>query len=147
MKQNLAAHYQILTIIWTSLLASQAIFLVVAFFAKPELLRFDFSDGPLEPDAPVILALAAAAIGCVTASFVIKRRIYERAVHRQHPAQIQSGLITALALSEVSSLIGLFLAFAFDYQYFFLWFVLGIVAMLLHYPKQDDLLAAGYKQK
>lgn len=147
MKQNLAAHYQILTIIWTSLLASQALFLVVAFFAKPELLRFDFSLSPLEPNAPVILGLAGVAFAPAAASFVVKRRLYEQAVHQQDPAQIQAGLITALALCEASSLIGLFLAFAFDYQYFFLWVALGIVAMLLHYPKQDDLLAAGYRQK
>ena len=55
-------------------------------------------------------------------------------------------LIIALALCEASSLIGLTLAFAFDYQYFFIWFALGILGVLLHLPRQNDLLAADYKR-
>lgn len=147
MKQNLVAHYQILMIIWVSLLFSQLLFLIVAFVAKPELFRFDFSQGPLEPSSLVILGLALIALACVAASFILKRRLYERAVEQQDPGQVQSGLITALALCEGSSLIGLFLAFAFDYQYFFLWFALGVLGMLFHFPSQNDLLAAGYRQK
>jgi hypothetical protein len=37
------------------------------------------------------------------------------------------------------------MAFAFSYQYFFLWFALGILGMILHFPKRDNLIAAAYK--
>ena len=145
MKPNLAAKYQTLLILWAALLFSQIIFIVMLFFVKPNLFRFDFSESPLEPSGAMILGFAVAAVTCVVISFAFKRRLYERAVAEQDPAQVQSGLIIALALCEASSLFGLVLAFAFDYPYFFLWFILGIFGMLLHFPRQTDLLAAGYK--
>lgn len=147
MKPDLVAQYQTLLIIWAALLFSQVLFLVMLFFTKPDLVRFDFSQNPLAPSGAMILGFAVAAVTCVVISFAFKRRLYERAVEAQDPAQVQSGLIIALALCEASSLFGLVLAFAFDHPYFFLWFILGIVGMLLHFPKQSDLLAAGYKQK
>lgn len=146
MKPNLVAQYQTLVIIWAALLFSQVLFLVMLFFTKPKLFRLDFSQSPLEPSAPMIFGFAVAAVTCVALSFAFKRRLFERAVAEQNPAQVQSGLVIALALCEASSLFGLVLAFAFDYPYFFLWFALGIVASLLHFPKQTDLLAAGYKR-
>jgi hypothetical protein len=39
------------------------------------------------------------------------------------------------------------LAFVADYQYFFLWFILGIGATIFHFPRRDNLIAAGYKKQ
>jgi F0F1-type ATP synthase membrane subunit c/vacuolar-type H+-ATPase subunit K len=147
MKPNLVAQYQTLVVVWGALLMSQVLFIVMLVFTKPNLFRFDFSASPLEPSSTMILGLAVAAAVCFVLSFGFKRRLYERAVEEQNLAQVQSGLVIALALCEASSLFGLVLAFAFDYPYFFLWFVLGILGMLLHFPRHADLLAAGYKQK
>src|SRR5687768_8626789 len=146
-KPNLVAQYQTLVIIWAALLFSQVLFVVLLVFTKSNLFRFDFSASPLEPSASMILGLGGAALVCFVLSFGFKRRLLERAIEEQSIAQVQSGLIIALALCEAVSLFGLVLAFAFDYPYFFLWFVLGILGMLLHFPRQTDLLAAGYKQK
>lgn len=146
MKPNLVAQYKTLVIIWAALLFSQVLFVVMLFFAKPNLFRFDLSQSPLDPSAAMVLGFAVAAVTCVAISFAFKRRLHERAVAEQNPAHVQSGLIIALALCEASSLFGLVLAFAFDHPYFFLWFALGILGMLLHFPKQTDLLAAGYKR-
>ena len=146
-KPNLVAQYQTLVIIWAALLFSQVLFVVLLVVVKPNLFRFDFSQGPLEPSGAMILGFSVAALTCVALSFAFKRRLFERAVEEQNPVQVQSGLIIALALCEASSLFGLVLAFAFDYPYFFLWFALGVVGILLHFPRQNDLLAAGYKQK
>lgn len=147
MKQNLVAQYQTLVVIWAALLFSQVLFVGMLVFTKPNLFRFDFSASPLEPSAPMILGFGVAALTCVALSFAFKRRLYERAVEEQNPTQVQSGLVIALALCEASSLFGLVLAFAFDYPYFFLWFAVGVVGMLLHFPRQNDLLAAGYKSR
>jgi hypothetical protein len=59
---------------------------------------------------------------------------------------VQTGLIIAVALCEASSLFGLTLAFAFDYQYFFLWIILGILGIALHFPRRSELHAASYKK-
>lgn len=146
-KPTLVEQYQILVIIWASLLMSQILFLVLLFVVKGELFRFEFSQSPLAPSWPMILAFAVAAVACFLISFSFKNRFIVRAAVEQKPELVQSGFIIALALCEACSLLGLCLAFAFNYQYFFFWFALGIVGILVNFPKQDHLLAAGYKQK
>jgi len=146
LKPNLVAQYQTLIILWAALLMSQFMLLLVAFFAKKELFNFRFDQPVTGQSGTMILGFAVAALTCFFFSFAFKKRFNERAVEQQDPKLVQTGLIIAIALCEASSLIGLTLAFAFDYQYFFLWFALGIVGVLLHFPRQSDLLAAGYKR-
>lgn len=141
-------------IIWAALLMSQVMFVALVFITRPELFRFDFSQPMLGPSwrptgssAAVIIGFAVAAVTAVLFSFAFRKRLNERAVAEQNPAHVQSGLIIALALCEASSLFGLTLAFAFDYQYFFLWIALGILGMILHFPKRDHLHAAAYKSQ
>jgi hypothetical protein len=145
-KPTLVAQYQSLIVIWAAILMSQLMLLVVLFFTRKELFEFRFDQPIIGQSAAMILGFAVAAITCVGFSFAFKRRFLERAIEQQDPGLVQSGTIIALALSEASSLIGLCLAFAFDYQYFFAWFALGIAAILFHFPRQNDLLAAGYKR-
>ena len=144
-KPNLVAQYQTLIVLWAAVLISQVMLLVLLFFIKNELFELQFSQ-PIEGQSgAMILGFAVAAITCVGFSFAFKRRFLERAVEQREPRLFQTGLIIAVALCEASSLIGMCLAFAFDYQYFFTWFILGIAATLFHFPRQSDLLAAGYK--
>jgi hypothetical protein len=145
-KPNLLAQYQTLVIIWGGLLMSQFLFLVMLFLVKNELFQFRFDQPLTGQSAAMILGFAVVALTCVGFSFAFKKRFLERAVAEQKPELVQTGLIIAIALCEASSLLGMCLAFAFDYQYFFAWFVLGIAGILAHFPKQNDLLAAGYKR-
>ena len=145
-KPNLVAQYQSLVVIWAAILTSQIMFLVVLFVTKKELFEFRFDQPVTGQSGSMILGFAVVALTCVGFSFAFKRRFFERAVEQQEPKLIQTGTIIALALCEASSLIGLCLAFAFDYQYFFAWFILGIAGILFHFPRQNDLLAAGYKR-
>ena len=138
--------YRTLVIIWFALLMSQVMFLVVIFAAKPEVLRFDFTKPLLGENAPIIIALAVLALANFALSFVMKKRSYEQAIAEQKIAFIQTGLIIACALCEVISLLGFVLAFAFAYQFFFLWFALGIFGILLHFPRRDSVIAASYKK-
>jgi hypothetical protein len=79
-------------------------------------------------------------------SFVFKSKLLKEAVDKQSTAQVQTALIIALAFCEATALFGFVLAFAFNYQYFFLWFALGILGFLLHFPKRDQLVAASYRK-
>ena len=145
-KPNLVAQYQTLIVLWAAILMSQFMLILVLFFTKQELFEFQFSQPVEGQSGAMILGFAVAAITCVGFSFAFKRRFLERAVEQQEPKLIQTGMIIAVALCEAASMIGMCLAFAFDYQYFFAWFILGIAATLLHFPRQNGLLAAGYKQ-
>ena len=148
--QNISVEqmYRTSVIIWLALLVSQLLFFVLIYFTKPELFRFDFSK-PLLGDGEnsvFIIALAFVALTTVAMSFVLKSKFYNQAVNEQKPALIQSGLVVACALCESSALFGVVLAFAFDYQYFFLWIILGAIGVLLHFPKRDTFIAASYKR-
>lgn len=142
---KIAGQYQTMIVLWAALLMSQFMFILVIFLTRPQLFTLDFSQHFFGNSMAQILGFALAAITVVILSFAFRKKFNERAVAEQSPALMQQGLIIACVLCEASSLFGLALAFAFDYQYFFLWFVLGITGILLHFPKRDGLLAASVK--
>jgi hypothetical protein len=143
---NVKVKYETLVVIWAGLLVSQALFLVLIYFVKPQLLTFD-SSGPLLGEHPIVTVLfAAAAIAVFILSFVLRDQHIRRSVIDQDAGCVQTALVLGCALSELSSLLGLVLAFVFDYQYFFLWIALGIIGVLCHFPRRDTLAAASYKK-
>ena len=143
---NVEQTYKTLLIIWFALLVSQLLFLVVIFFSTPEVFRFDAGKPLLGENAIIIAAFAVLAVTNFALSFIMKKRSFEQAVEKQQIAYVQTGLILACAFCEAISLLGMVLAFAFSYQYFFAWFALGIVGILLHFPRRDDVIAASYKK-
>jgi F0F1-type ATP synthase membrane subunit c/vacuolar-type H+-ATPase subunit K len=143
---NVEKQYQTLAVIWFALLVSQLMFLVLLFFVKREIYSFDFSRPPLSENAPVIIAFAVLGISAVLISFVLRKIFLARAINGQKPAMAQTALVVGCALCEATTLFGLVLAFAFNYQYFFLWFALGIVGIILHFPRRENLIAASYKR-
>lgn len=147
-KINTGQFYQTLIVLWFALFVSQFLFLVVLYFIKPELFSFDFSQ-PLLPGkfAIIVGIFALVAITNVAVSFLIRKKYLDQAVAEQNIHFVQTALITGCALCESVSLFGLMLAFVANYQYFFLWFILGIAAMIFHFPKRDNLIAASYKAK
>jgi len=143
---NVEAQYKTLTIIWFALIVSQLMFAVVIFFVKPEVLRFDFSK-PLVGDNPMLIGIfALLAISNLVLSLMISRKYLNQAIAEQTPALVQTAMIVGCALCEAISLCGVLLAFAFSYQYFFLWIALGIIGTILHFPRRENLIAASYKR-
>lgn len=143
---NFEGQYKLMAIIWFAMLASQMLLLMVLFFAKPEAFQFDFSKSPLGENPMMTMMFAVLAISNLGLSFVFKRKYLNQAITEQKPALVQTAMILGCALCESISLFGLVLAFAFSYQYFFLWFALGIVGTILHFPKRENLIAASYKK-
>lgn len=144
---NANAQYQTIIIIWGALLMSQFMLLLVIFLTKPALFSFDFSR-PVSggENLPLVIALGVLGLTTFTLSFILKKKFIDHAINAQKPAQIQSALIVGCALCESVTLFGVVLAFAADYQYFFAWFALGILGIILHFPKRDDFFAASYKR-
>lgn len=143
---NVEQQYRVLSVIWFVLLFSQLMFLVVVFVARPEVFSFDFSK-PISGENPAVtIAFAALAIVNFALSFVVEKRAVAQGVAEQKVQYVQTGLIIACALCEAISLLGLVLAFAFSYQYFFFWFALGILGIVLHFPRRDNVIAASYRK-
>jgi F0F1-type ATP synthase membrane subunit c/vacuolar-type H+-ATPase subunit K len=89
---------------------------------------------------------AVLAISNLGMSFVFGRKYINQAIAEQKVELVQTAVIIGCALCEAISLYGVVMAFAFSYQYFFLWFALGILGTILHFPKRDNLIAASYKK-
>lgn len=143
---NPAGIYQTLMVLWGALTISQLLFIVMIYFTKPELFSLELK-GPTEHEAfPILLVLGFVALCSVAASFVVRRRSSNQAATQQSPVVLQTGLILAMALCEAATLFGLITAFAFNYQYFFLWIALGVFASLLHIPRFNEVLGATYKR-
>lgn len=144
--RNVAQIYRINVILWMAFLASQFLFVVVLYFAKPQAFKFDFSKPLFGEIAVVVAVLAFIALLNFALSFFLKSASVKRAIEEQKPELMQTALVLACAFCESVSVIGMILAFVFDYQYFFLWFALGILGIILHFPKLDNYLAADYRK-
>lgn len=144
--QSIDERYQKLRVVWSVLLTSQFFLLSVVFFSKNELFKFEFTQ-PLAGNNPVmVLVLAVVGLTSFALSFFMRWRMLKQAEAEQNPDFVQTALIISCALCESISLFGLVLAFALEYQYFFLWFGLGILGIILHFPRKQALLAATYKK-
>ncbi|HKP68743.1 MAG TPA: hypothetical protein VJV05_05645 [Pyrinomonadaceae bacterium] len=139
--------YQTLVVVWLALLVSQVLFFAIVWFVKPYIFQHEtpppfFGTMPL-----VILVFSISAIAFLLLSFVLSRQHMQRAARDQDASCVQTGLILGCALSEIPSILGLVLAFAFDYPYFYVWIALGTLGMLLHFPRKGNLDAAMFKIK
>lgn len=138
--------YKTSVILWASLLFSQIIFLGVLFFSKPEVFNFDFSTSPFDGNAILPIIFLFLAVTNLGISFFIKSQTVKKAVAEQNPRLLQTGTILACAFCESVSIMGLILALAFSYPYFFVWFALGIIGIFLHFPRRENFAAANYKK-
>ena len=145
-KPNVEGQYRIMAIIWLALLVSQFLLLVVLFFAKREIFNFDFSRPLLGDNPAMVIALAVLGGSTFLLSFVLRKKFVNQAINEQKTELVQTAMVIGCALCEATTLFGLVLAFALSYQYFFLWFALGILGTILHFPSRENLIAASYKK-
>lgn len=143
---NIEGVFHTMMIIWGALVMSQLLFPVIVFASKPELFRFDLRP-PLLGDSPIEVGfLGFIALVSVIMSFTLRKRFNNQAAATQNIGLVQTAMIFGCALSEMASLFGIFVAFVFDFRFFFAFSALGIVGTLLHFPRRDDVHAASYKQ-
>ncbi|MEZ5429475.1 MAG: hypothetical protein R2747_24740 [Pyrinomonadaceae bacterium] len=138
--------YRTLMIIWFGLFMSQLMFFVLVFFAKPELFSLDLSRPALGGNPPIILIFFLLALSNLVLSLFLGKMFIDRAIEEQKVPLVQTAMIIGCALCESISLLGIFLAFILSYQYFFIWILLGIFGMTLHFPKRAHIQAAGFKK-
>ena len=141
-KQN--AH-KTMVFIWASLVVSQLMFVAMAYFIVEGLFPPNLSKPLLDENAMMIGLAVIAALLALGLSFYKRAAILRKSIEDQSVALVQQAVITSLALAESVSLVGLFLAFTFHYQYFIIWMIVGIAAALLHFPQRRDIDNATFK--
>lgn len=142
---NPADAHQTLLILWLALLVSQFLFLVLLYFIKPEVVRFDLSQPLLGSNAIAVALLGIFSVNNLVVSFRVRKRYLDQAVSEQNVGLVQTAVIIGCALCESVSLFGMVLALAFAYPYFWLFFVLGIVGTLFHFPSKKNVEAASFR--
>jgi F0F1-type ATP synthase membrane subunit c/vacuolar-type H+-ATPase subunit K len=140
------AFYQNLAIIWFALFSSQFIFLLVIYFIEPSVYKFDFSKSILSEQPAIVIIFAIAAIFNLVISLGLKKKFLAQSIDEQNIHFVQTTMIVGCALCEVVSLLGFMLAFVAQYQYFFIWFALGITGMIFHFPLRQNVMNANYKK-
>jgi F0F1-type ATP synthase membrane subunit c/vacuolar-type H+-ATPase subunit K len=142
-EQPVKIEYQTLVVVWAGLLMSQALFFVLIWFIKPELISRDTTRPFLGSQPLIILVFAGSALIFFLLSQVISRQHVQRAIRDRDAGCVQTGLVIGCALSEISGILGVILALIMDYPYFYLWIALGIFGILLNFPRRSSLNAAS----
>ena len=134
---KLEARYRIQIIVWLALISNVGMFLLITNIIEAP---------PVNTDnmmmAWILLALGVFAFAL---SFILKRRLLSMAIDQGRPEMVQTGLIVAMALCEVSALCGLVVFFVTGTKYYYIFFIISVLGMLLHMPRREHLRAASFK--
>ena len=145
-KPDIDQLFRTMAIIWFVLLMSQFALVGVAYSIAGDALQTNVEQGFLGAYPPVVFCAIMLAVSNLAISFFMRRRANEQAVADQNVKYVQTGLVIACAFCESISIIGMVLAIAFAYPYFYLWFAVGILGIFLHFPRRQHLLDASFKQ-
>ena|SRR5687768_15325060 len=134
------ARYRVMLIIWFALLSAVASYFVVGqLVPKPEVESV--------PNKMLTVILTALGTFMVVVSFVIKQRFLNQSVEQQKVALVQTGFIVAIAMCEAGALFGLVDLMTTGNRYYFVVMIIAALGILVHFPRRDHLLAAGYKNQ
>ena len=142
------ARLRVMRILWIAFLASVGLYALVAYLANPlsDAERARIQGDPAPTGIPAVLvALFALGVALVVASFVLKQAFAKKAAARQLPDAFQTGFILALAFCESAALFGLVGLFVTGSRYAYALLALGALAIALHFPRREQLLAAYFK--
>ena len=132
------ARHQTLMIIWAAqLMALLGIVLLSVLVLQPSA-----SDNTM-----LFWILAGASVLLVAISFAVKQKLFAQAIEKQSPAQIQQAQIVAMALCEAAGLFGMLARAITGSPYFYLLFAVGVIGMLLHFPRREPLIAASFRNR
>ena len=142
MQPELGPKYQTLLILWFAMVMSVGLYFLVTIFAAPQAAI----DSAHAPDARLVWGLAALGLVFVVASFAVKHKLLDRSVANQNLGLVQQAMIVALAMCEVSALLGLVAFFVIGSREYYLLFLLAAAGMILHAPRRSQLEAAGWNR-
>lgn len=127
------AHHRKLLFLWVGILMSISLLLGLTIFVP--------ASNP-EPNTTLGFALIGVAFMSVIGSVLIKLRVVQRAIEKRDAAMLQTGYIVSFALCESAAIWGVVGHFVAGTSYYYFSFALGVLGMLFHFPKKDDVRAA-----
>jgi len=136
---DISTAYRTLLILWVAFAGFQIFLFSLAWVSKPEAFSVDRSK-PLLGDYQVLIILVSVfGIYGLIRSVQLHTKYIKKAVAEKKSEFVQTALIVGAALAMSVSLWGVFLAYAIEYQYSFIWMMAGLAATCLHFPRRRDL--------
>jgi len=129
------AHRSLL-IIWAGIFFSVAGFLLLTIMVPSK----------AQPDTVLPMVLIGVGFANVVLSFILKKFLLAKSLAQQDLKLVQQAYIVALALCESAALLGLLVHFLTGSVYYYAAFAIGVIGMLLHFPKKQHLLDTTFKK-
>ena len=143
MEIDLNKRYQTMLVLWFALLMSVVMYFLYSLLVTPNI----SNEANSSTRKILIIGLTALSTFSVIVSFPVKNKILERSVERQDSLLVQKAMVVALALCEVSALLGLLEHFVVGNREYYLPFLLAAGGMAFHFPRRSQLEAATYKSR
>ena len=138
MQENIEPRIRTMRTIWIAMLMSTGFYYAFTFFVKrPE---------TVDLNSTLFLVLAAIALSTAFISFPIKNKLISQATEQQHVPLVQQAYILAWALSEIPALLGLLDFYVTGNRYFYVLFLIAVLAQLLHFPRREHVINASFKK-
>jgi hypothetical protein len=134
---NLEQRLRTMRTLWIAMLLSIGAYYVFTFFTG--------RSGNITPNRTLSLVLLGVALLTTLMSFLIRNMLLTRAVAQQQVQLVQQGYIVAWAVTEFAALLGLLDFFLTGNRYFYLLFIIAACGMLLHFPRREPVINAGFK--
>ena len=121
-------------IIWMFVLASQFLLLLMTYFVIPDIMS---GNGTGHHEVSYFLGGLAAIVLLV--SFIIRVVLVSMAKKQRTFWLILLAAFLGISLCEAITLFGLMSAFVTRFPYFYIFFIVGIVGTVLHFPSRSML--------
>jgi glucan phosphoethanolaminetransferase (alkaline phosphatase superfamily) len=130
---SIDARYRAILILWAAISMSIMSFLFVINLVPAQ----------TAPNSRLSLALNLAGIAPVALSFILKIKLLQQSIEMNRIELVQIAYVLAVALCEMSALLGLMDHFLTGSNYYPVGFAFGLLGILLHFPQKKYLLAAS----
>lgn len=131
--------YRTLLIIWAASFSTPFLFALCLYFIQPNAFHFNHSQ-PFIGERYIVVPIAIGlSIWDLCFSYYRRNSYLKLANINKDTELVRTGLITATASTISIALYGFFLAWIFDYAYWYLWFVVSVFATTFHFPRRSTL--------
>ena len=118
-----------------------------SFFMHSLMSSSDRSKAFIVADEQTIVSVGVPlALAIFIGGLILRAMFIRRGVNEQDRQLVLKAMIYGIQASSLIAMIGWVLAIVFWYQYFFLWSILSIVSLIVHFPRLKPFLDSSYKQ-
>jgi hypothetical protein len=134
MRNAIELRLRTMRVLWFALCMSIVLYFVFAIYSgRPK---------DVGSNNALFLALLAIAVAAPVVGLVIRTQLLRRAIEQRQVPMVQQGYIVGWAITESGALLGLLTFFITDSPYYFVFFIVALIAQLLQFPQREHVAGA-----